>query len=309
MPRSLRGIRLGTVLIAIAVLAIILGLGVQLYRALSPVRRWTLESRPGNPSRIRMRAVMNLRFDVRQSELEEAYPVMLAAAKDSDPWVRASAARALGGRRDHFAEVVATLQGLMKDPSPRVRECAILELESFVKPGSSEVLSLIPDVLAALDDPKPAVRLEACRALYVYKRLQADSRRVIPAMVRMIREETGTYRLGALGYLTMMKMVPTELEPTLRTLMKSEIPVERISARRALIILGIRDAERDAMIKSMLESNHLNERLAGADLLIQMGNYRMAIAALKDLIATEDIAMRSQARRLLATLNDGEASP
>ena len=91
--------------------------------------------------------------------------------------------------------------------------------------------------------------------------------------------------------------------------MNSEIPDERISARRALIVLGIPDHERDKMIKSMLESTHLNERLAAADLLIQMGNYKMAIAALKDLIASEDIAMRSHARRLLATLNVDEESP
>jgi HEAT repeat protein len=296
-------------LIAIAVLGVILGLGVHLYRSLSPVRRWTWESRPGNPSRVRMQAVLNLRYHVPQAEREEAFPVILAAAKDSDPVVRASAARALGGQPDHFEQVLPILRTLMTDPHPHVRECAMLELESFVKPGSPEAPALVSEFVAALDDPKPVVRLEAARALQVFGRMKAESKRLVPAMVRLIREETGVYRLGAIGYLTMIDTIPPELEPALRALSKSEIPDERIAARKALIVLGIPDQERDAMIKAMLGSQHLNERLTAAYILIQLGKREMAINALKSLVESNDITIRARAQKLLHMYETGEQSP
>ena len=36
----------------------------------------------------------------------------------------------------------------MKDADPRVRECAILELESFVRPETTEVSALEPELVA-----------------------------------------------------------------------------------------------------------------------------------------------------------------
>ncbi len=285
MLTRFRGIRLATLLMAVAVIAVIFGVGLQVYRELSPVRRFMRESRPGNSSRIRTQAILNLTYGVPQSELEEGFPVLLVAARDPDPWVRASAARALGSRRNHLAEVFPVLRGLMKDENPKVRECAILALETLVKPGSSEASTLIPELLAALDDAKPSIRLEDCRALSVQGRLQANSTLVVPAMVRLIREEIGTYRLEAVGYLMIMKTVPGELEPDLRALLSSRIPDERIAARQALFLLGIPEPERDAMIKSMLESTHPNERFVAASILIELGKPEMAIPVLKAMIA------------------------
>ena len=232
---------------------------------------------------------------------QEGFPVRkLAAAEDSDPLSGSSRcrARALEAFPDRLSEVLPILRRLMKDPSPQVRECAILEIESFVKRGSPEVPTLVTELIAALDDPKPPVRLEACRALCVYRVLQAQSQRVVPAMVRLIREENGTYRLQALMYLMMIKTIPKDLEPILRTMLTSDIAVERIDARKALILLGIADQERDAMIKSMLESPHLNERLAAAQLLIELGKPEMAIPALNDLVASGDGATSAHARRV-----------
>ena len=216
MRLRLRRIRVATLLIVVAVCAVILGLGVRAYRAWSPVRRYIRESRPGNPQYTRLQAVIGLGYNVLPTEREEAFPVLLAAAKDRDPMIRAAAANALRFRRDRFAEVFAVLRGLMKDPAPSVREAAILHLESFVKPGSPEMSALLPDLAAALEDPRPAVRLEACRAFLVYGRLQKESRRIVPAMARLVREETGTHRRSALGYLLMIKTIPKDLEPVLR---------------------------------------------------------------------------------------------
>src|SRR5690242_10367529 len=105
MHRRFRGIRLATMLIVVAVCAVTFGLGVLIYRAWSPVRRWIRESRPGNPQFTRVEAIRNLGYQVPQSEREEAFPVLRAAARDSDPWVRGAAVVALRDRRDHYAEV------------------------------------------------------------------------------------------------------------------------------------------------------------------------------------------------------------
>lgn len=226
MLKNYRGIRLATLLAVVAACAIIFGLGVHVYRALSPVRRWARLSKPGNPQQTRIEAILNLTYDVPQSEREEAFPVLLAAAKDADPFVRAQVTAALRGRPDHFAEVLSTLRTLMKDPDAWVRTAAILNLETFVKPGTAEVSAILPDLLDALEDPKPAVRLEACRALHVFRHLNAEAKRVVPVLVRLIQEEEGTHRQIALHYLITMQTVPRDLEPTLRACSKSRIPAD-----------------------------------------------------------------------------------
>jgi HEAT repeat protein len=337
MHQRFRGIRLATMLIVVAVSAVTFGLGVQIYRAWSPVRRWIRESRPGNSQFKRLQAVVNLSYQVPQSEREEAFPVLLAAAKDPDPLVRRAAVVALRDRRDHYAEVFAILRGLMKDPDPRVREAAIFHLETFVRPGAPEVATLLPDLIVALDDPKPAVRLEACRALYVYGQLP----RAVPALARLVCEEEGTLRQGAVGFLLAGKTIPRDLEPTLRRMLKSESVWERIWAVQALIQLGIPDRERDAIIKAMLGSPRSAERLAAArsliqlgkpeatiptlqdvaargdredriaasDLLIQIGKPELAIPALKEMAAGGDRGLRERAERLLAPLRSDDDRP
>ena len=59
----------------------------------------------------------------------------------------------------------------------------------------------------------------------------------------------------------------------------------------------------------MVESTHLNERLSAATILIELGKPEMAIPVLKALIASDDMAMRSRARRLLAKVADADELP
>ena len=305
MQKARRGIRLSVLLIVVAGCAIVCGLGVNLYRAWSPVRRWTRQSQPGNPQFTRIQAVMNLSYDVPASELEAAFPIVLAAAKDPDPTIRAAAVTALQKRRDHFAEVLPILLGLMKDPDPRVREAAIFHLESFVARGSPEVSILIPELVAALDDPKPAVRLEACRALYVFGQLP----RAVPALARLVREEEGTHRVGGVGFLIVSKTIPKDLEPYLRAMLKNEDTNESHWARQALILLGIPDQERDAMLKPMLESPDSSERIAAVDLLFQVGKPERAIPVLEEMAARGSQANRQWAKRMLIRAKDEGMSP
>ena len=158
-----RGIRLRTLLIAVAVCAIICALAVQVYRSLSPVRRSARQLQAANSAFTRLSAVSTLadpKF-LPPWEREEAYRILLGAIDDPDAFVRSSAAMALMRRRDHVAQVVSLLIGLTKDKDPRVRLTALFALEQFPVRVSPEADAITEVAVAALNDPKPAVRLEA----------------------------------------------------------------------------------------------------------------------------------------------------
>jgi HEAT repeat protein len=105
---------------------------------------------------------------------------LLTTVDDPDLLVRSSAANVLVQHREHAAQVISALLGLAQDKAPRVRETALFALEEivrFVPPRSPEAQAVAQAAIAALDDPSPAVRLEACRALYVFVQGQkADPR-------------------------------------------------------------------------------------------------------------------------------------
>ena len=292
-----RSIRLRTLLILVAGCAILCGLGVQLYRELSPVRRSARQLQAGNSAMTRLGAVETLTYTefLPPWEREEAYRILLTTVNDADVQVRCSAARGLSRHREHAAQVVTTLLRLTKDKAPRARETALSALETFAARGSPEAQAVIQAAISALDDPKPAVRLEAGRALYVL----GQGSRGVPALARLVREETGGEGLGALGFLMRMKTIPADLEPTLRTMLTSDYVWERIWARQALILLGIPARERDAMIKAMLESLHNSERLEGARLLVQLGQSEQAITVLQEIATRGSNADRAKAHTLL----------
>ncbi len=297
MFKGRRNVRLRTLLIVVGGCAILCGLGVQVYRELSPVRRSTRQLRPGNSAMTRIGAVStlaNAKF-LPPWEREEAYRVLLATVNDPDAQVRSRAAVALSQHREHSTQVVAALIGLMKDQVPQVRETALVALEKIVTPGSPEASAVVQAVISALDDPKPAVRLEAGRALYVL----GQGSRAVPALARLVREEKGNHRLGALGWLKAMRTIPADLAPTLRVMITSDYVWERIWARQALMQLGIPDRERDAMIKAMVESSQNAERLEGARLLVQLGRSEQAVPILREIATRGSNEDRSQADELL----------
>ena len=266
-PRRFRGIRLATLMIGVAVCGVLLGLGVEIYRAWSPVRRWTRESRPGNSQFTRLQAVLNLTYDVPAAEREAAFPVLLEAVKDADPMIRAEAITALreaqGSLRRSLRDLQESDEGSGSDrPGTCHLPPGVIHQARY-----AEESTLLPEVAAALDDASPAVRLEACRALYVYGQLP----RAVPALTRLVREEKGIYRQGGLGFLLVGKTIPKELEPTLRAMLGDENALERGMARRALIQMGVTERERDDLIRAMLESPKSAERLAAAQVLMDLG--------------------------------------
>ena len=292
-----RRIRLRSLLILVAACSVVCGLGVQLYRSFSPLRRSVSQLRPGNSALTRLGAVERLAnaSALPPWEREEAYKLLLSAVNDSDPQVRSLAVNVLARYREHAAEIVSAVVGLTRDADPRVREQTLFTLEGLVKRGSPEAQTVIQAAVTALDDPKPAVRLEAGRALYVL----GQGSRAVPALARLVREETGNHRLGALGFLLRVKTIPPELDPTLRAMMKSDYVWERIWARQALILYRMPAEEREAMIKAMASSSQNAERLEGARLLVHFGRSEGAIPVLRELAAHGSAEERARAQTLL----------
>jgi HEAT repeat protein len=304
MFKGRRSIRLRTLLILVAGCAILCGLGVQLYRELSPVRRSARQLQAGNSGITRLDAVATLaetKF-LPPWEREDAYRVLLATVDDADVQIRCVAAHGLSRHREHAAEVLTVLLSLTKDKVPRARETALFALENFAVRGSPEAQAVIQVAVSALDDPDPAVRLEAGRALYVL----GQGSKGVPALARLVREETGNHRLGGLGFLMAMKTIPADLEPTLRTMLTSDYVWERIWALQALIQLGIPAHERDAMTRAMLKSSHNSERLEGARLLVQLGQAEQAIPVLEEIATHGSNADRAQAHTLIYNATQAE---
>lgn len=296
MLKGRRSLRLRTLLILIAGCAVLCGLGVQLYREWSPVRWSARQLRQGNSAIMRLGAVAILAHPkfLPPWEREEAYRVLLMAVNDPDSQVRSSAALALSQHREHAAHVSALL-ALTKDKVPRVRETALLALENFVVRGSPASQAIAQTAVAALDDPSPDVRLEAGRTLYML----GQGSRAVPTLARLVREEKGNHRLGALGFLVGMKTISADLEPTLRAMLTSDYVWGRIWARQALIQLGVPDHERDAMIKTMLDSLQDSERLEGARLLVQLGQSEQAVPVLQEIATRGSKEDRTRADALL----------
>jgi HEAT repeat protein len=101
-------------------------------------------------------------------EREEAFGILVAATNDPDAIVRSSAGMVLTQCRDHAVQVVSLLIGLTHDKDAGVRKRSLFALESFRGRVPAEGDAIITAAVAALDDPKPDVRLEAGRALYVF---------------------------------------------------------------------------------------------------------------------------------------------
>jgi HEAT repeat protein len=304
MFKGRRSIRVRTLLILVAGCAILCGLGVQLYREVSPVRRSARQLQAGNSVFTRLNAVATLADTefLPPWEREDAYRVLLATVDDADLQIRCSAALSLSQHREHAAQVVTALLSLTKDKAPLARETALFAMENVAARGSAEAQAVIQAAISALDDPKPAVRLEAGRALYVL----GQGSKGVPALARLVREETGIYRLGGLGFLMAMKTIPADLEPTLHTMLTSDYVWERIWARQALIHLGIPAQERDAMMKAMLGSLHDSERLEGARLLVQFGQAEQAIPVLEEIATHGSNADRAQAHTLIYKATQAE---
>jgi hypothetical protein len=233
MTWSQKSLHLRTMLIWIAFWCVMVGSAKLLYRAWSPVRRASESLRSGSSSQRGM-ALWGLTRFVPTWEREEAYRVLKGALSDPEPNVRMAAAEALRFYPERYGESLPLIVGLVQDREHQVRERTLFVLEQMVKPGTPEAAAAAPAMIGALEDPKPNVRLEAGRALFVI----GQGLRAVPALARLVHEGRGSHRLGALGFLLRMKQLPREIEPGLREMLTSQDVWERSWGAAALSKMG-----------------------------------------------------------------------
>lgn len=110
-------------------------------------------------------------------------PRVIERLADSEPEVRALAARVLAAGSPHTPAVAAdALTARLSDPAAEVRQAAAVALGGLQTPGEAVLAAL---VAALRDDPVGAVRAESARAI---GRLRADDREVIDALVAAVAE-------------------------------------------------------------------------------------------------------------------------
>jgi HEAT repeat protein len=293
-------LRVRTLMLAVVAIALAFGL----VRSMSPTRRWAGQVQPGNPSAVRSEAAISLGLHVPEGQREDAYRVLSPLVNDPDPEVRASAATALTRHPRHSTEVIPLLLGLLKDKQTRVRQAALQAIEQLaltLDTRSPQMRPVAPALVAVLDDPRADIRLEATRALY----MMGQGQQSIPALVRLVREEHGSPRLGAMGCLLTMKTIPAEMEPTWLEMLASDSVEYRLSAAMALIQLGkARVAE--PTLREMLGSPSPWHRLRAAEVLIGAGLAGGAIAPLRELARSEQRDVRSRADVLLHMAKDSQ---
>jgi HEAT repeat protein len=131
---------------------------------------WVIESAPAAPADPRVSATRRAAVNALARRRDEAAVAELRRmlAEDSDPSVRAQAARALGRSRD--ARVAPALAAALGDQHPSVRIQAVHGLQRLEGERAVEALGRV-----LLGDPDPAVRRSAAFALALLRDAKAGS--------------------------------------------------------------------------------------------------------------------------------------
>jgi len=157
---------------------------------------------------------------------EEAVPALASLLSYGNPYVRASAVRALGMMGSE--EAMAFLRKSLSDASPSVRYYACLTL------GESGEPSVIADIAPFFDDPDPDVReavSEACARM-------PDAAR--PVLFRFLKEGTPTQKITAATAVRKARYRPAL--PLLLDMIRDPSREVKVSAVAALMTLADPDS-------------------------------------------------------------------
>jgi HEAT repeat protein len=123
----------------------------------------------------------------------EAVPTLVPLAHHRDADVRLSAVRSLDRIRPDTAEFAAVLKAAMKDPDERARCAATWALRELGAQHSRHAAAALPELVAALDDPSPQVRLGAAQALV---KVEPPTPAAIPGLIRALGDHSIFYSGG-----------------------------------------------------------------------------------------------------------------
>ncbi len=240
----------------------------------------------------------------------ELAEVARSALADPDPWVRVSAARAVGGDRGR-----AVARPLLADPSARIRAAAVAVVGRDDRAAA----------MAALADPAAQVRGAAVRALArrhddaVRSRLlamaisdadgsvRADALRTLdpgkPASVNAALRELGDDYLGArLAAIPILERDAERGIPALRAAVTQPEPYTALRAAVALTKANV--AVGSDVVDRALADRRWNVRAAGLNAVAEIAPRADAIRIAQRALVDDSLEVRMAAARALARLGE-----
>ena len=225
--------------------------------------------------------------DLSQLRRREAIPALVPLLSDSNAFVRAAGADALGLLRASAA-VGKLGEVLTKDKEASVRQSAATALAYIGDPSAADAL------VQALSDPEPSVRYAAARTLGVMRASKA-----IPALTKALQDKdvgmrrTAASALGSMG--------DRSARPAIEGLLADSEPLVRGDAMRSLGLLG--DPEAVPALTKALEDPLVTLRMQAAQALARLGSSAGAEAAYMAL-ADKDSQARQQAAAVVGMIGD-----
>lgn len=155
-------LRLRTLLVLVGLSAVALGVGLHFW---SPTRRLSRLLRPDQPAYVRREAASSLGYRIPPWEVEQAVGILIGALNDPSPRVREYAAAGLAEHKTRAERAVPKLVALLDDGDRYVRYTSAAALGLILPPQGKVRDQALPALIKTLNDPDPAVRLEAANSL------------------------------------------------------------------------------------------------------------------------------------------------
>jgi HEAT repeat protein len=174
---------------------------------------------------------------------EAAKSALISRLKDPDEMIRVESAQVLGEMGERDTKTIPTLLLLLKSQRPEVRSAAISSLGIILNFSDTSAMasSIMPSLIAMLDDPNAEVQARAATTL---GSIGEPAKSAVPKLIPLLKHPDRATRLFAAYALGEMGKSAQSAIPKLIPLLKDADPDVRSSATDALIELGYLKGER-----------------------------------------------------------------
>ncbi|MDR3636027.1 MAG: HEAT repeat domain-containing protein [Isosphaeraceae bacterium] len=232
MNRPAFRVRVRSLVAFVAVCAVLLWAGIA---AFDPTRRLVRELGPDQPAYIRREAAVGLGYQIPAWNVEWAISALIVALRDPSPRVRECAVAGLAGHGNRSNRAVSEVAALLDDHDWSVRYSAAAGLGDIAERNGPERVVAVSALVSALDDARPDVREASALSLI---RL-GETARVVDALSELLRGADARDRQRLLsGLRRVISKNDRELIPVLQAAARDEDGHVRNGARALLPLFG-----------------------------------------------------------------------
>ena len=228
--------------------------------------------RADQPAYLRREAAATLGYNIPPSRVEEAISALILALRDPSPRVRECAVVGLDGHKRRARRAVPEVVKLLNDEDYGVRFAGASLLGSLVEPSDPERSVVVPALASALDDRRMEVRERAATSLVDLGRSDV----AVDALARLLRDPDKATRDR----------------------------VRRMIEQR----IGPKDREIIFALLIAATGENMGDRLESANLLLTSGRVDEAMPILEEAAKHADPAIRQRAAQVRAGLEPREGS-